>query len=167
MIRVSILFIAITAFAGCKKKDEGGAASASSSGKPAESAKAAGGATKLPKLNLQIDVAGQVRVGDAVMGEGHMLQGSGIGAMQIELATKPQTLDEAKSDADMYSPQDLKTETLADGWAMTFTNKGGAGTNYWVAVRREIGGKSISCTTTGSEAGQAAAVLAACKSLRP
>ena len=40
-----------------------------------------------------------VEVGDAIMGEGHMLQGSGIGAMQIEVAEKPKTLDDAKSDA--------------------------------------------------------------------
>jgi hypothetical protein len=101
------------------------------------------------------------------LGEGHMLRGSGVGAMQVEIAKTPQSLDEAKSDADMYSPNNLKAEPLADGWALTFENKGGAGTNYWVSVRRDIGGKTYNCTTTGGESGQAAAVLAACKSLRP
>ena len=165
MIRVSIVLIAVASLAGpgCKKKEEGGAGASGKSSEPAKPA----GPTKLPKLGLQIEAPGSVTVGDAVMGEGHMLQGSGIGAMQIETASKPMTLEEAKSDADMYSPKNLKEETLADGWALTFENKGGAGTNYWVNVRREIGGKSIACTTTGSDAKQAAAVLAACKSLKP
>jgi hypothetical protein len=165
MTRVSILAVALASlatFSACKKKDEGG----SSSGKTTETAKPAG-PTKLPKLGLQIDAPGPIEVGDAIMGEGHMLRGAGVGAMQIEIAKTPQTLDEAKSDADMYSPKNLKEEKLADGWALTFENKGGAGTNYWVTVRRDIGGKTYNCTTTGSEAGQAAAVLAACKSLRP
>jgi hypothetical protein len=165
MTRVSILAVALCSlatFSACKKKDEG----SSSSGKTTEAAKPAG-PTKLPKLGLQIDVPGKVEVGDAIMGEGQMLQGPGIGAMQIEIAKTPQTLDEAKSDADLYSPKNLKDETLADGWALTFENKGGAGTNYWVSVRRDIGGKTYNCTTTGVDPGQAAAVLAACKTLRP
>lgn len=165
MTRVSLLAIALCSlatFSACKKKDEGGSAS----GKTAEAAKPAG-PTKLPKLGLRIDAPGAVEVGDAIMGEGHMLRGSGIGAMQVEIAKTPQTLDEAKSDADMYSPKNLAAEPLADGWALTFENKGGAGTNYWVTVRRDIGGKTYNCTTTGGDAGQAAAVLAACKSLRP
>jgi hypothetical protein len=165
MTRVSILAVALASlatFSACKKKEEG----SSSSGKTTEAAKPAG-PTKLPKLGLQLDAPGSLEVGDAIMGEGHMLRGSGVGAMQVEIAKTPQTLDEAKSDADMYSPKNLKAEPLADGWALTFENKGGAGTNYWVTVRRDIGGKTYNCTTTGGESGQAAAVLAACKSLRP
>jgi hypothetical protein len=161
MIRASILLLSIATLAApaCKKKEgEGGSAS----GKTAEA-----GPTKLPKLGLSIDVPGSVEVGDAIMGEGHMLQGSGIGAMQIEIPKTAQSLDDAKSDADMYSPKNLKAETLADGWAITFENSGSAGTNYWVNVRRDIGGKTYACTTTGSDATQAAAVLAACKSLKP
>ena len=163
MIRASILFIALATLAGpaCKKKEDGGAAS----GKTSEAAKPAG-PTKLPKLGLQIDVPGEVNIGDAPMGEGHMLMGSAIGAMQIEIPKKPQTLDEAKSDAGMYTPMNLKADTLPDGWAMTFDNKGGAGQNFFVDVRRDIDGKTYKCSTTGSDANQAAAVLAACKSLR-
>lgn len=161
MIRVSILFVAVALIAGCKKKEEGG--SASSSAKPAESK----GPTKLPKLALQIDVPGSVEVGDAIMGEGHMLQGAGVGAMQIELSKKAETLDEAKSDADMYSPKNLKAETLPDGWTLTFDNTGSMGKNFFVEVRRDIGGKTYSCSTTGSDEKQAQAVLAACKTLRP
>ncbi len=156
MIRASLLLIALTFAVGpaCKGKEGGG--------KAAESK----GPTKLPKLGLEVDAPGGPEVGDAIMGEGHMLQGSGIGAMTVEVAEKPQTMEEAKSDADMYSPKNLKTEKLADGWLVTFDNKGSMGANYFVQVQREIGGKTYKCSTTGSDAGQAAAVVAACKSLR-
>ena len=165
MIRASIFALALITFTGCgKKKEEGGTAAKGT--EAAQKAPAAAGPTKLPKLGLSIDVPGSVEVGDAIMGEGHMLQGSGIGAMQIEIASKPQTLDEAKSDADMYSPKNLKAETLPDGWTLTFDNTGSAGKNFFVQVRRDIGGKTYNCSTTGSEAKQAEAVLAACKSLK-
>jgi hypothetical protein len=161
MTRISVLFVAVALVTACKKKEEAGS---SPSEKPTAAAKA--GPTKLPKLGLSIDVPGKVEVGDAIMGEGHMLQGSGIGAMTVEIADKPQTLDEAKSDADMYSPKNLKEEKLADGWALTFDNTGSMGKNYFVQVRRDLGGKTYSCSTTGGDAAQAAAVLAACKTLR-
>lgn len=161
MTRISVLFIATALFAGCKKDDKEGAAP---SGKATE---AKAGPTKLPKLGLSIDVPGKVDVGDAIMGEGHMLQGAGVGALTVEITTKPQTIDEAKSDAEMYSPKNLKDEKLADGWALTFDNTGSMGKNFFVQVRRDIGGKTYTCSTTGSDAGQAAAVLAACKTLRP
>ena len=154
MKRISIvLFVALTTVAACSKGgDEGGG------GAPAT--------VKLDKLGHAIDVPGKVNVGDAIAAEGAMLQGGGVGAMQIEIAKSAQTLAEAKSDADMYSPKNLKEETLADGWALTFENKGGMGTNYFVDVRRTIDGKDYKCSTTGSRSGQAAAVLAACKTLR-
>jgi hypothetical protein len=164
MIRASIFALALITFTGCsKKKDEGGATAA----KGTESAqKAPAGPTKLPKLGLSIEVPGSVEVGDAIMGEGHMLQGSSIGAMQIETAEKVKTLDEAKSDADMYSPKNLKTETLPDGWTLTFDNTGSMGKNFFVDVQRTINGKTYHCSTTGGEEKQAQAVLAACKSLK-
>lgn len=162
MTRISILFVAVALFAGsgCKKTDEGG----TSAGKTTE---AKAGPTKLPKLGLTIDVPGAVEVGDAIMGEGHMLQGAGVGAMTVEIAEKPQTLDEAKSDADMYTPKNLKDEKLADGWALTFDNTGSMGKNYFVEVRRDIGGKTYKCSTTTGNDKQAAGALAACKTLRP
>jgi len=162
MIRASILFIALASLAtttACKKKEgEGGAA-----GKTSESK---AGPTKLPKLGLTIEVPGEVEIGDAIMGQGHMLQGAEIGAMQVEIAEKPETLDEAKSDADMYTPKNLKADKLADGWALTFENTGSAGANFFVEVRREIGGKTYKCSTTQGDGGRAATVLAACKSLK-
>ena len=167
MTRASILFIAVATLTttACKKKEEGatGSADKAAEGKAAEGK---AGAVQLPKLGLQLDVPGEAKVDDAIGGEGHMLMGEGIGAMQVEVAKTPQTIDEAKSDAEMYTPKNLKTETLPDGWALTFDNTGSMGANYFVQVRRDIGGKTYTCSTTGSQPGQAAAVLAACKSLR-
>jgi hypothetical protein len=161
MMRISIA-LALTAalFTGCSKKDEGGGAA----GKATE---AKAGPTKLPKVGLTIDAPGKVEVSDAIMGEGDMLMGAGVGAMTIEIAAKPQTLEEAKSDAELYTPKNLKEEKLADGWALTFDNTGSMGKNFFVNVRRDINGKTYTCSTTGSDAKQAAAVLAACKTLRP
>jgi hypothetical protein len=161
-----LLTIALTA---CSKKGSGSAAGGSASGGSPSGASAASQApavTKLPKLGLSIDVAGEVTVGDAVAAEGHMLQGAGIGAMQIETWKTPQSIDEAKDDAKMYNPKNLQADKLGDGWTLSYENTGGAGTNYFVTVRRDVGGKSYKCSTTGSNPDQAKAVLAACKSLR-
>ena len=57
------------------------------------------------------------------------------------------------------------TEKLADGWAYTFENKGDMGANYFVNVRRDIGGKPIWCETTASQPEQQTAALDFCKSL--
>lgn len=160
MIRASILFIALASLAtttACSKKDGGGSA-----GKAAESA----GPTKLPKLGLTVEVPGEATVGDGVLGDGQSVTGENIGMMNIEVAEKPQTLDEAKSDADMYSPKNVKADKLADGWALSYENTGGAGANYFVEVRREIGGKTYKCSTTQGDKDRAAAVLAACKTLK-
>jgi hypothetical protein len=66
----------------------------------------------------------------------------------------------------MYSPKNLKTENLADGWLISYDNTGGAGANYFATVRRDIAGKTYMCSTTTNEASRQAAVIAACKSLR-
>ena len=162
MTRASILFIAVATLTttACKKKEDG----ATGSAEKATEGKAA--AVKLPKLGLQIDVPGEANVDDAIGGEGHMLMGAGFGAMTVDITKTPQTLEEAKADADMYTPKNLKTEKLSDGWAITFDNTGSMGANYFVQVRRDIGGKTYGCSTTGSQPSQAAAVLAACKTLR-
>ena len=173
MSRRSIVLITSLALgsvvSGCGAKKEGDKPAAGdkvSGAKPAGDKAAGGGAVKLAKLGLALDAPGEVAVGDAVVGDGHMLQGSGIGALSVEIAKAPQTIDEAKEDAKMYTPANLKADTLPDGWALTFENKGSAGVNFFVDVRRTIDGKLIKCSTTGADAGQAAAALAACKSLR-
>jgi hypothetical protein len=123
-------------------------------------------AVKLDTLGLTLDVPGEVRVDKAIMGDGQMVQGSSVGAMQVEIPKEEQTLAQAKEDAQMYTPKNLKEETLPDGWALTYENKGSMGANFFVDVRRKIDGKSYKCWVTTGESSQATNVLAACKSLR-
>jgi len=156
MFKVSILALAL-AVTGCGKKDEGGGGGGGG-GAPK--------AVKLPKLGLTIDVPGESRVDDAIMGEGNMINGSATGAMQVEIPKEAQTLDAAKEDAKMYTPTNQKEETLADGWALSFENKGSMGTNYWVTVYRTIDGKNYKCWATLPDGKKAANVLAACKTLK-
>ncbi len=122
---------------------------------------------ELEKFGLKVDVPDGVRASDAVVGEGMMIKGPGL-VLTVEVATEatPKTLSDAKQEADMYSPQNFQEETLADGWTMTFENKGGMGTNYWVQSRREINGTIYWCSTTAAQVEQQAHALAACKSLR-
>ena len=156
MLRISLSVIAILSFTACGKKKEG---EGGGGDKPA--------ALKLPKAdNLTIDVPGEATVGDGIMGDGNMIQGEAVGALTIEPDKKPQTLDEAKNDASMYSPKNLKGDALPDGWTLTFDNTGSMGANYFVTVRRDIGGKTYKCSTTTGDAGQAKGALAACKTLR-
>jgi len=147
---------------GCDdKKGSGGSEGSAESG--------GGGATtvELAKLGLKADAPSGSKVSDAPIGEGVMIQGPNL-VVTIELAsdTRPKTVEEAKEDADMYSPKNMKTEKLADGWAMTFENKGSMGANYFVKVRRDIGGKTYWCETTSSNVDQQKNALAACKSLK-
>lgn len=155
MLRTSALILTLgLSVVACSKKDGDGGGGG---GSPK--------ATKLPKLGLQLDVPGSVQLSDAIGGEGHMLMGTGVGAMHVEIMTEPQTLDQAKEDASMFTPKNLKEEKLADGWALTYENTGSMGKNYFVEVRRDIDGKSYKCGTTGSD-DRTQKVLAACKTLR-
>ncbi|MCB9748707.1 MAG: hypothetical protein H6713_01745 [Myxococcales bacterium] len=122
---------------------------------------------QLEKLGLKAEVPEGATAGDAIIGEGVMIQGPGI-VVTVEEASdsRPKTADDAKEDAEMYTPQNLKAEELADGWAVTFDNSGSMGANYFVQVRRDIGGKTYWCETTASQPEQQENALKACKSLQ-
>jgi hypothetical protein len=154
---IGIALIGCLLVLGCDDKKEGGG------GKEA----AAGGSVSLAKLGLKADAPDGSRVSDAVMGDGVMIQGPNL-VVTVEVASesKPKTIEDAKKDAEMFSPQNVQTEKLADGWAFSFENKGSAGTNYFVKVRREIGGKAYWCETIASNPDQKANALKACKSLK-
>ena len=121
----------------------------------------------IEKFGLKVDVPKGVKASDAVVGEGVMVNGPGL-VLTIELAgkTTPKTLDEAKQEAEIYTPQNIQEQTLADGWTITFENKGGMGTNYWVQSRREIGQATYWCSSTAAQVEQQAHALTACTSLR-
>jgi hypothetical protein len=141
---------------------EGGAAAEGGAG--AEGGAAAAPATlaeiALPKVGLKADAPEGTSVTD------DMVQGPNLVATVEKGDDKPKTGADAIKDVDMYSPKDPKVEDLPDGYVLTFTNEGGLGTNYWVNVRREIGGAAYWCTTTASSQAQSDAAVAFCKSLR-
>lgn len=162
MIRTTLLVVTIASLSlvGCKDKDGGGTSSA----KATESK----GPTKLPKVGLQADIPGEeVMVMDGMSADSHMINSVVMGGMSVEILAEPQTLDLVKADTEMFNPKNLKTETLPDGFLVTFENTGSMGTNHWVDVRRTIGGKHVKCTTTSDTTAKASLVVAACKSLRP
>jgi len=134
----------------------------------ATAAPAAGNEVALTKLGLKAEAPAGTDVKDAIVGEGLMLQGPGlIISVEVSSDTRPKTIEDAKKDAEMYTPKNLKEEKLADGYALAFENEGGMGKNYWVMVRREIAGKAYWCETTASQAEQQENALKACKSLKP
>ncbi len=153
-----LLALALVTITGCKKSGGDGAAP---SGKAVEA-----GPVKIAKLGLQIDIGGETSVSDGIGASSQMLASDSIGALNVQAADKKQTIDDAKSDAAMFNPKNLKAETLADGWALTYDNVGSAGANFFVTVQRDIGGKTYNCATTANDADHAKAVLAACKTLR-
>lgn len=144
-------------------------AGATASAAPATAAAPAGGnEVALTKLALKAEAPAGTEAKDAIVGEGVMLQGPGlIATVEIASDTRPKTIEDAKKDAEMYTPKNLKEEKLADGFAVAFENEGGMGKNYWVMVRREIGGKAYWCETTASQPEQQENALKACKSLKP
>lgn len=157
---IGIVLLAGMVALGCDDKKGEGASGGSGGGGEAA-------AVELAKLGLKADAPSGSQVSDAPIGEGVMIRGPDL-VVTVEAAgdDKPQTAEAAKEDADMYSPKNLKTEKLADGWAMTFENKGSMGTNYFVKVRRDIGGKAYWCETTCTSTAQRDNALRACKSLK-
>lgn len=80
-------------------------------------------------------------------------------------ATDPKTIKDAEAIAKGFNAKDTKSETLPDGWVMTYKNTGSMGDNYSVSVRREIGGKGYLCETMQSTPAQQSLSVAFCKSL--
>jgi len=163
-----VLSMALTlGFVGCKGSKDGD--KKGDDGKVAEAKTEAKGPSmlKLDKLDgLQVEVPADTKAGDAIGGKGVMLQGAGL-VMTIEPGEgKPEDVDKAKEDVDMYTPQDLKVEKLEDGFLLTFTNKGGMGTNYWLTGRRTIDGKAYWCSTTAAKPEFVESAAKVCKSLK-
>lgn len=121
---------------------------------------------ELGKVPLTADAPAGTNVSDGIGGAGVMVMGENL-VVNVDAATDmtPKTLEDAKKDAEMYTPKNFKEEKLADGYALTFENEGGMGTNYHVSVRRELAGKAWSCTTMQSNTEQQSTALAFCKSL--
>ncbi len=85
-----------------------------------------------------------------------------IGAMTVELAKTPQSMDEGQTDAKDFGPKNLGADKLAAGYVVQRS----AGANFFVTARRDLGGKSYKCSTTTNSANRQATVVSACKPLR-
>ena len=173
-MRLAIIMAIALALAACgksDKKDKPGEPGANPTevkkDKPAEPKQEAG-PLSLDKFNLKMDAPAGTKAGDGIGGDGYLIQGPDL-VVSVDAASdmRPDTPEKAQEEADMYTPQNLAVEQLEDGWVMTFENKGGMGTNYWVQSRREIGDKAYWCETTASSPEQQANAVKACKSLRP
>lgn len=155
----------------CSKKESpaGGETGAAKAPATAKAPAAAPASVKLGKLPLHADLPPGATVSDGITPDSVMIMGGAVGAMSVGIpgSTDPVTLEAAKEEIKMLTPANVKAETLADGWLLTFDNKGSLGANFMVRSVRKIAGKEYSCETTASAASQQAAVAAACKSLRP
>lgn len=173
-LRISVLFLLSAvgmmglATVGCSKAesdgsgDEGTAAGGGKSG-GTKKAKVA----ELKGLGIKATVPAGASVRKAPVGDGVMVQGPGlVVTVEKAKASRPKTIAAAKKDADMYTPKNIKSEKLADGWVFTFENKGGMGKNYFVQVRRKIGNTDFWCSTTAHKPAQQKNALAFCKSLK-
>ena len=126
-------------------------------------------AIKLDKLKLQMDARGDVKVEDG-LGPNRVMVSQRHGlSIEVSLAELETTLEDEKASVSaIHQPTNVKTDTLPDGWAMTFeANDASGGKNYNVEVERKIGGKPYKCSSVVGNASDAEAGLAACKTLRP
>lgn len=120
----------------------------------------------LAKLGLKIDAPAGSTASDGVVG-GVLVELPDVHVTVDEVTpARPVAAEDAAREADMFNPANARTERLADGFAFMFENSGDLGKNYWVQVRREIGGTSYWCESTARSPELQATALAACKSLR-
>jgi len=149
-----------------KKADakEGDAKEGDAAGDAKADDAAAAGDIDLPKTGLKGTAPGDSKVSD-MMGS-DMVQGSGLVVTVANVEGDAWTVEKVKEDIEMYSPENIVEEKLDDGFALTYTNKGGAGTNYWVKVMRTIDGKQYDCSTTAPDEDHQKTALAFCKTLK-
>lgn len=166
MTRIS--FLVVVALCACGKKDDNKAAGGGGAAKTSAGGGGKAAAVALKEVGLKAEIPGDILTNDKGMGEGAstMVTGTDIGAMTVEEVKEEKTVDAAKTDAKDYSPAKIDEEKLADGWAITFNNKGDMGENFFVETQRKIDGKLYKCGTTTNTAARQAVVLAACKSLK-
>ncbi len=151
MKKISIVFFALLFLVACGSGSGG-------DGKPKT--------VNLAKLGLKITTSIEVKVGAGVLGDGVLVQGPGV-VVNIELVTSShaKTIAEAKENAEMFTPKNLKTEKLTNGFLISYNNKGSMGENYFVNVRKTIDGKDYWCSTTANNEEFAKNAVAVCKSL--
>ena len=94
-----------------------------------------------------------------------ILPGSLFVAVKEADPLAPKTLDDAKREAYVYSPTNLRAESLPDGWVVQFESDAAGGHLLWTQVRRRFGDKSYDCSGNARK-GDEGPIIAACKSLK-
>ena len=119
----------------------------------------------LPGLTVQAPA--ETKVSKNAVGIGVMLKGPGVSmTIGTQLDVDAKTLEEAKKNAESYSPADMSDEQLSDGYILTYTSKGDMGTNYWLVGRRKIGDTAYSCGVSSPKKEHQQSAIAICKSLK-
>lgn len=142
-----------------EKKEEKGAT------KEKEKAPEAPKVTKIEKVGLSVELPPESTVSDGI-GDKSAMVSTGNCTLTVSVAkdTDPKTSADGKGGA--LATENMKIEKLSDGWYITSENTGSAGRNYWLTMRREIGGKGYMCETLQSSADQVKCAIAICKGLK-
>ena len=137
---------------------------------PACSTNAAGDGTVKQELDglpgVEVRIPEGTRVSKNAVGFGVMLKGPGVSmTIGAALDVDATTLEEAKENAQSYSPTNLEGETLPDGYLLTYENQGSMGTTYWLVGRRRLGNVAYSCGVRSPKKDHQQSAIAICKSL--
>lgn len=166
----------VTVAAGCEKSSSASSSEAdkSSSSSKEDKKDDKGGAkekkdapklTKIDKVGLSVELPADATVMDGIGDKSVMIStGSCTTNVSVAKDTDPKTSEDAKGAA--LATENLKIEKLSDGWIVTSENTGSAGRNYWLTMRRDIGGKGYLCETMQSNTDQVKCAIAICKGLK-
>lgn len=166
MRAIALVLVSSLSLVACSSGSSSGGSDAKGGPSGAPAAAGAGKVVQITKLGLKGTAAGETE--QPMLGDGDpvMVMAAGFTLNVSEAkATDPKTLKDAEAIAKGFNAKNSKTETLPDGWLMTYQNTGSMGENYFVSVRREIGGKGYLCETMQSTPDQQKASVAFCKSL--
>ena len=118
----------------------------------------------LPGLKVQAPSGTEAR--ENALGIGVMLTGPDV-SMTIGPAVTDdaESLEDAKKNAEAYSPTNVDGEALTDGYVLTYESETDIGTNYWLVGRREFPGAAYSCGVSSPKKAHQQSAIAICKSL--
>lgn len=127
----------------------------------------AAGPMELGDLGIIAEVPPGAEIGEAVVGDGVMVQGPELIVTVQEAAAShdAELADAIERFEDMYSAESVESEEFDNGWLVTFVNTGGAGENFWVQSYRTIGETSYYCETTAHTEAHQENAAALCRSL--
>ncbi|MEM7158766.1 MAG: hypothetical protein AAF799_38345 [Myxococcota bacterium] len=122
----------------------------------------------LPELGLHAVAPTGTTVGPAAIEGGTLVRASDFVAIVIPAADpRPATAEAATKHRALRSRRNVKTETLDDGWVVTFQEANEWGPVYFAQVRRELAGKAVWCESASGGPRVQAETVEFCSSLTP